>query len=65
MMNNAFYFILKALSVLKIFTFFFPDFFGYIKKRIDKKAKVNFKIYDITNWNTNNNNTHIAEYLKK
>ena len=29
------------------------------------KAKVNFKIYDVTDWTTNNYNTHIAQYLKK
>ena len=26
---------------------------------------VNFKIYDVTYWETNNYNTHIAQYLKK
>ena len=26
---------------------------------------VNFKIYDITEWTTNNYNTHIVHYLKK
>ena len=25
---------------------------------------VNFKIYDVTDWITNNCNTHIAKYLK-
>ena len=39
--------------------------FGYVEKRLDKKGKVNFKIYDITNWRTNNYNRHITEYLKK
>ena len=29
------------------------------------KTKVNFKIYDVTNWITNNYNTHISRYLKK
>ena len=45
---------LKALFVLEIFTFL-SLLFGYIEKRLDKKAKVNFKIY---NWPTNNYNTH-------
>ena len=27
--------------------------------------KVNFKIYDVTNWTTNNYNTNIAQHLKK
>ena len=34
-------------------------------KQFNKKAKVNFKIYDVTNWITNNYNTHIAQYLKR
>ena len=37
MMKNAFYFTLK----------FFLEIFG---KRLDKNTKVNFKIYDVTNW---------------
>ena len=31
----------------------------------DKKDKVNFKIYRVTGWETNNFNTHIAQYLQK
>ena len=42
---------LKALHVLKIFTFC-PDFFGYVGKRLDKMGKINFEIYDVTNWST-------------
>ena len=26
---------------------------------------VNFKIYNVTDWKTNNCNTHIAQYLRK
>ena len=26
---------------------------------------VNFKMYDVTDWTTNNYNTHITQYLKK
>ena len=48
---------LKALFVLEIFTFL-SLLFGYIEKRLDKKAKVNFKIYNVTVWQTNNYNTH-------
>ena len=40
--------------------FFCPDFFGHGEKRLDKKAKVYSKIYDVTNWETNSYNTHIA-----
>ena len=41
MMKNAFYFILRALFVLEIVLTFF-----YLEKRLDKKAMINFKIYD-------------------
>ena len=58
------------ISSEKLFSFlrylqFCPDFFCYIGKQLDKKTKVNFRIYDVTNWNTNNCNKHIARYLKK
>ena len=33
------------------------------KKRLDYKDKVNFKIYDVTAWLTNNCNTHTGQYL--
>ena len=59
-MKNAFCFILKAL--LRYLNFC-PDFFGVIGKGLDKKAKVNFNIYDIINWE--NHNTYIVQYLKK
>ena len=39
--------------------------FGHVEKRLDSKYKVDFKIYDTTTWKTNNDNTHIAQYLKK
>ena len=47
MMENAL-FILKTLFVLKIFKFFSRIFGSYRKD--DKKAKVNSKIYVVTNW---------------
>ena len=53
---------LIALFVLELFTFL-SWFFGYAEKRLDKKAKVDFKIYDVTDWTTINYNTHIAQYL--
>ena len=58
-MKNAFYFTLKAFLVLQIFTFL-SWVFGYVEKRLDKKAMFNFKIYDVTNWTIN-----IVRYLKK
>ena len=63
-MKNAFYFTLKALFALKILDFC-SDFFGHVGKRLDEKAKVNFKIYDVINYETNNCNAHIAQYLIK
>ena len=63
--KNAFYFTLKALFVLKIFKFL-SWLFGHVEKRLDYKAKVNFKIYDIIIiWETNNYNINIIQYLKK
>ena len=62
-MKNVFYFILKALFVLKIFKFL-SRLFGHVGKRLDEKDKVNFKIHDVTTWFTNNCNTHIAHRVK-
>ena len=33
---------------------FLSRLFGHVKKRLDQKDKVNFKIYDVTTWLTNN-----------
>ena len=49
MMKNTFHFMLKALFVLQIFTFL-SRLFSYVEKRLDKKATVDFKIYDVTDW---------------
>ena len=67
MIKNIFYFTLKALFLLKIFKFlyFCIDFYGHLGKQLDKKTKVNFKIYDIKNWEINNYNVHFTQYLKK
>ena len=48
---NAFYFMLKSLFVLE--------------KRLNKKAKVNFEIYDVTEWTPNNYNAHLTQYFGK
>ena len=63
-MKNAFHFNLKVISTLKIFKSC-ADFFGHVGRRLDKRAKVSFKIYDITKLVTNNFNTNFTEYLKK
>ena len=42
----------------------FPDFFYNVGNRFDKKAKVNFKIYDIADWEPNNYNTYSPIFLR-
>ena len=59
MTKNAFYFILKALFVVKIFTLL-SWLFGDVEKQLDLKDEVNFKIYDAATWLTNNYNTHFV-----
>ena len=59
-MKNAFYLMLKALFVLEIFTLF-----GYVEKRLDNKADVNYKIYDVTDWATNNYNIFLNIWRSK
>ena len=64
MMKNAFYLTLKVLFVLKTFKFL-SWLSGHVEKRLDLDDKSNFKIYDVTTWETNNYNTHIVQYLTK
>ena len=52
-------------KIFKYLKYFCSDFYGYVGKWLDKKAKVNFNIYNVTNWEINNCNTHIAQYFKK
>ena len=47
------YFVLETLTL-----------FDHVGKQLDKKTKVDFKIYDVTDWETKNYNTHIAQILK-
>ena len=63
-MKNAFYFIWKALFAFKVLKFL-SLLFGHAEKQPNKKAKFNFKIHDIADWETKNYNAHIAQYLKK
>ena len=46
-MKNAYYFMLKVVFVLEVFTFL-SWLFGYVEKRFAEKAVVKFKIYDVT-----------------
>ena len=43
---------------------FFPRLFVHVGKWLDQKDKVNFEIYGVTTWLTNNSSMHIDEYLK-
>ena len=63
-MSNAFQFMLKPLLVFDIFKFLsWP--FTHVEKRLDKKTKGNFKVYDVADTKTNNCNIFIVQYLKK
>ena len=64
-MKNIFYFPFNALSMILRYLRFSPDFSVHIEKGLDKRANVNFTIYDVLNWDTNNYGTHIAQYFKK
>ena len=46
---------LKTLSVTLFI--FLSGFFGHIGKWVDKKAKIKFKMYDVTDLTANNYNT--------
>ena len=61
-MKNAFYLTLKSPFVLKMFEFL-SWHFNYVEGQLDYKYKVNFKIYDFSIWEVNNQNALIAEYL--
>ena len=58
-MENAFYFMLKAVFVLEIFTFS-SWLFGYAEKWLNKKAMVNFNIFNVTDYTANIYNTRIV-----
>ena len=62
-MKNVFYFIWNVFLVFEIFKIL--SFLDHVGKRLDKKAKGYFKIYDVTDSTANNFNTHNAQYLKK
>ena len=63
-MKNAFYFTIKSVFVLKIFTFL-SWLFDYVEKRLDEGIRVNFKFYYVTTWETSNGDTYCAQYHSK
>ena len=63
--ENCFLFHFKSsFRSYKIFIFL-SWLIDHVGKRLDKKSKAIFKIYDITYWETHNCNTDIAQYLQK
>ena len=40
-------------------------FFGVLGKRLHKKAKINFKVYDVVKLEENRYNPHITQYLQR
>ena len=54
----------RTISVSVKFQFFVLLFFGHVGKRLDKKTKVNFKIYDVTIGLINNYNARIVQHFK-
>ena len=50
----------KFFSFLRYFSFC-PEFFNHVGKWLDKKAKVSFKIYDVTTWEISKYDTPVAK----
>ena len=59
MMKNAFYLTLKLFLFPRYLNLCF-DILVMYEKQFDLKHKVNFKIYDVTNWLTNKRDTLVA-----
>ena len=53
MMKKAFYFFLRAIFVLEIFTFL-AWLFGYVENGLFKRAMVDLNVDDVTEWTINN-----------
>ena len=53
----------KKLFLFSRYLNFCSDYFGHAEKRFDMKTKVNFKIYDTTNWETNHYSKHTVQHL--
>ena len=64
MLENSFFFVLKSLSVFKIFKFL-SWLFRHVEKWLDWKYKFNFLSYDVTKREANKCKTHIVQYLTK
>ena len=56
------FFTLKALFITEINKFLF-SVFSHVRKRLDKKAKVNFKIHDVTKWIRNSQSMKFGQLM--
>ena len=63
--EKCFLFHLKKLFSFSRDLDFYLGFFSPVKNRLDSKNKVNLKFYDVTIWEKNKCNTHIAQYLQR
>ena len=63
-MKDAYYFIVKAFLVLKIFKFL-SCLFEQVEKMARLERQINFKMYDVTTWLSNIYNANIAQYVRK
>ena len=61
---NVLFILSKKLFSFLWYSNTFSDFFGSAEKRLDQKDEVNFKIYDLINYETNTSSIRIAQYLK-
>ena len=64
MMKNDFFYPKNSLFS-RYLNIYLSYIFGRVEKLLDQKDMVNFKIYDVTAWQTSNCNIHIAQYRKK
>ena len=55
----------QKLFSVSVYLSFCHDFLVMLKKRLDKNDKVNFKIYDVTTWLTNNCNIYILPNISR
>ena len=56
-----------SLEKLVLFSFrlkFLSRILCYVKKRLDLKDNINFKIYDVTTWEINNSNIHNGQFSR-
>ena len=66
MMKFFFLFYVKGSFRFSDINFFYSfGHVGHLGKWLNKKAKINFKVNDVTDWMTNDYNIHIVQCLEK